>query len=132
MLLHLRLLNNIREDENGCWIWQKSLNEKGYPRIGVDGRTTYAHIVSYQLFNGPVERGMDIDHTCNVKACINPEHLEQVTHKENIDRMQAHLYGNLCKKGLHEMTGYNRMKNGKRYACRKCYNATKAEYRRNH
>jgi hypothetical protein len=131
-LLLLRLTSNVKVDENGCWIWQLSLNEKGYPRIGVAGRTTYAHIVSYELFNGSIEAGNDVDHTCEVKACINPEHLEQVTHKENTDRRDLSLYKGLCKKGLHEMTGYNNMRMGKRHTCRKCYNEQKRAYRRSH
>lgn len=77
------------EDPNGCWIWQRSLNNQGYP-IGTFARfgkkTALAHRVMYEQQVGPIPQGLELDHTCRVPACVNPSHLEPVTQRENIHR----------------------------------------------
>lgn len=84
-------LRNYRVDaRTGCWVWRGNLNEDGYGRLWqrVDGKRKlrYAHIVSYEFHVGPVPEGLELDHTCRNHACINPAHLEPVTHAENIRR----------------------------------------------
>ena len=69
----------------GCWIWGKSLKD-GYGVIKVSGRTRPAHVVSYEEHVGPVPGGMQLDHRCRVRQCVNPDHLEPVTQLENVDR----------------------------------------------
>lgn len=85
-------------DENGCWIWQASKHapNKHYPtlmygRINLLGKTEYAHRVSYKLFKGDIPDGLVIDHLCRVPLCVNPEHLEAVTQKENNLRAPKHI-----------------------------------------
>lgn len=77
-------------DANGCWIWRKRLSNVGYGQIGVrrpEGvRTMSAHRVSYEAFVGPIPDGLVIDHLCRVRACVNPEHLEPVTQRQNVMR----------------------------------------------
>lgn len=81
-----RLLDlSIPEPNSGCWIWMGQLNEKGYGRIRHLGRTRFAHRVSFELFTGRTAED-HLDHLCRVRCCINPEHLEPVTPRENAIR----------------------------------------------
>jgi hypothetical protein len=75
-----------RVDENGCWLWTGSLNNKGYAQLGVAGRVRSAHRVAYELFKGAIPDGLQIDHLCRVRQCVNPDHLEAVTQSVNIRR----------------------------------------------
>lgn len=65
-----------------CWIWQGSLNHNGYGRAG----SRLAHHRFYEEHLGPIPQGLTLDHLCRVRACINPEHLEPVTLRENVKR----------------------------------------------
>lgn len=76
-------------NENGCWIWQRSLGEKGYGVVRVDGRLVGAHKAYWERENGPVPDGLELDHLCRVRKCVNPAHLEPVTHRENVRRGYA-------------------------------------------
>lgn len=71
-----------------CWLWTGYLN-KGYGTIGVNGKTREAYRVLYELVVGPVPDGLHLDHLCRVRACVNPYHLEPVTHAENMRRAAA-------------------------------------------
>jgi hypothetical protein len=78
-------------DENGCWIWQRSRNSKGYgvkwdPR---HRRLDLAHRLYYERAYGPIAEGLQIDHLCTVKACVRPSHLEAVSQSQNMQRMLA-------------------------------------------
>ena len=80
-----RLISNVLFEDKGCWTYTKSLNW-GYGRIKIKGRMMRAHRVSYLLFVGCIPGNLEIDHLCRNKACINPTHLELVTHKINMNR----------------------------------------------
>lgn len=67
------------EPNSGCWIWTASLDHRGYARLG----DFKAHRVAYQLYKGIVPVGLDLDHLCRVRCCVNPDHLEPVTRSEN-------------------------------------------------
>lgn len=86
-------------DENGCWNWQMSKSNTGYGQMRIAGKTHYAHRVSYELFTGPLIDGLVIDHLCMNKACVNPEHLEQVTQEINVQR--AMCLTDFCRSGRH-------------------------------
>lgn len=80
-----RILENT--DRSGeCWLWLKSKYLSGYGVIAINSRATPAHRVSYQEFIGPIPEGLQLDHLCRVRHCVNPEHLEPVTQRENILR----------------------------------------------
>lgn len=69
-----------------CWIWTKSQTWNGYGIAAFEGHGTTAHRVTYQLVKGPIPEGMDLDHLCRNRLCVNPDHLEPVTRKENLER----------------------------------------------
>jgi hypothetical protein len=70
---------------SGCWIWQHCQNSYGYG-IVIRKRRIMAHRAYYEHFVGPIPAGLQIDHLCRVRACVNPAHLEPVTMRENIAR----------------------------------------------
>src|SRR3990167_11477361 len=67
----------------GCWLWKASKDTGGYGRLNVQNRIIPAHRLSYQHWNGEIPTGKEIDHLCRNRSCVNPEHLEAVTHREN-------------------------------------------------
>ncbi len=98
-------------DENGCWVWTAAKTaEDGYGKLSVEGTLTPAHRASYEVFVGPIPDGLDIDHLCRNRSCVNPEHLEPVTRRENLLRGQTLAAENAarthCKRG-HEFTDEN-------------------------
>lgn len=81
-----RMIEKIFLPGNGCWVWTGQKNDAGYGKITVKGKPLYAHRVAYELWVGNIPADKEIDHLCNNKSCINFEHLETVTHQENIRR----------------------------------------------
>ena len=78
--------NNYIIDESGCWLWQGAKDPKGYGMARHNGKVCRAYRVIYEELVGLIPEGLEIDHLCRVHACVNPEHLEPVTHRENILR----------------------------------------------
>ncbi len=70
------------EFTEACWNWTGSQNGTGYGRFW-DGTNTYAHRWSYEFCVGPIPDGLQIDHLCRNRGCVNPEHLEAVTPQTN-------------------------------------------------
>lgn len=70
-----------------CRVWQRSKNSHGYGKMSAEGkRHEGVHRVAYELWVGPIPAGLQIDHLCRNRACINPLHLEVVTIRENVLR----------------------------------------------
>ena len=66
-----------------CWVWTGEKKPKGYGAIGRDGATLYAHRVVWEMVRGPIPEGMQLDHRCHEKTCVNPDHLRLVTNAQN-------------------------------------------------
>lgn len=78
-------------EQGGCWVWTGYRNAGGYARftaVSTDG-PMFAYRFAYEQRFGPVPSGLQLDHLCRNKACVNPEHLEPVTQAENIRRAAA-------------------------------------------
>jgi hypothetical protein len=74
-------------DSNGCWIWQGALGKEGYGRVGRIKKTWLAHRLSYIETYGPFDPKLQVLHSCDVRACINPSHLFLCTQQDNVDDM---------------------------------------------
>lgn len=99
----------IPEPNSGCWLWAKYLNSDGYGVINVDHHNWVAHRASYIAHRGPIPDGLEIDHKCRVRCCVNPDHLEAVTKVVNVRRSTAadrHKKITHCPKG-HPYSGEN-------------------------
>lgn len=90
--LTLRLLRRARVyPVTGCLEWTGRLDREGYGTVWIKAglpkpRLCAAHRVSYEVFVGPIPEGLQIDHLCRNRRCINPQHLEPVTGRVNTRR----------------------------------------------
>lgn len=122
--LEERFWEKVNRTES-CWLWTGSQHPLGYGRIGVGRTIRLAHRVSYELLVGPIPDGLELDHLCRTPACVRPDHLEPVTHAENMRRGYGasgrNYRARACKSG-HPWTPENthyRKGSGSRY-CRAC------------
>ena len=74
------------DSDSGCWIWIAGKSTAGYGGLRIDGKDYLAHRFMYEKLVGPIPVGMSLDHLCRNPSCVNPEHLEPVTHQENVRR----------------------------------------------
>ena len=72
------------EPNTGCWIFSGRWDKDGYGMIHFQGRTIRVHQAAWAIFHGRLARSREIDHTCNVRSCWNPAHLQAVTHCTNM------------------------------------------------
>jgi len=114
-------INMVRMDvETFCWEWKGLYDHDGYGKFRTKNSYIGAHRIAYELVRGKIPEGMELNHICRNRKCVNPNHLEVVTHQENMAKGIPRL---CCKYGGHifipENTGYN--KDGSRY-CKVCHN----------
>lgn len=77
----------LPDPESGCWVWQRARQARGYGVVWYEGKLHLAHRVAWHLrFGAWPSPGLVLDHVCNNKACVNPEHLRELTNSDNILR----------------------------------------------
>jgi Pyruvate/2-oxoacid:ferredoxin oxidoreductase delta subunit len=118
----------------GCWFWLGNHSPAGYAMFTAKkGRISGAHRYSYEIHKGPIPVGLEVDHICNMKGCVNPDHLQALTSRQNQMRTNSPIAQNSrkthCHKG-HEFTPENTVKHsGGGRECRECRKAFKRKYR---
>ena len=115
------------EDTNGCWKWNGAVNPQGYGTFRMKPYGTVGpHCLAYFITYGNWDRDLELDHLCRNSWCVNPDHLEPVTHAENMRRAQeAHTH---CARG-HEYSLEILYVWRETRACRPCRNLAAARYR---
>lgn len=88
-----------------CLLWTSRLTDRGYGVFSVGGKSKRAHRWLYERWVGPIPEGLELDHLCRVRHCVNPMHMEPVTHAENMAR-GLNATKTECKHG-HEFTEEN-------------------------
>lgn len=117
-----------------CWLWTGAQMRNGYGHVWVDGRCKAAHRVVYEALVEPILEGMELDHVCRVRRCVNPAHLEVVTHAENLTRGEGFIGRQSrqthCKRG-HPLSGSNLYRWKNKRQCRACRSAAMRRFHAN-
>jgi len=116
------------EKTESCWLWKGCLDKNGYGLAYDQERmnTGLAHRLVYILLKGSIAEGLVLDHLCRTHACVNPEHLEAVTQKENVRRGESYWRNkDHCTKG-HEYKGTVNTRGAR--VCRACANERNRAY----
>jgi len=79
-----KFLEKVKVMDSGCWEWQGEIIYSGYGATHFRGKHQTAHRVAYLLFRGDIPIGLEPDHICLNKSCVNPEHLRLISHRDNL------------------------------------------------
>lgn len=117
----------------GCWIWHGRVSTNGYGQAptGVRGGRRPAHRMVYEFHVGPIPAGLELDHLCRTPLCVNPEHLEPVTHAENVRRGRSGAHNKVktaCPSGHPYVEANIKWYQGRRY-CRECHRIDSRRYK---
>ena len=122
------------EKTDTCWLWLGALGHFGHGTFKVEGKTVKAHRYAYELLIGSIPDGLVLDHVCQIPPCVNPDHLEPVTQRENVQRGSTPPANNarkeLCLNGHVFSTENTRFDpKTKHRICRTCARETMREIR---
>lgn len=130
----------IPEPNSGCWIWTAATcgggSDRPTFRLSRPRRQVLAHRFSYETFVGPIPEGLTVDHQCNNKYCVNPDHLKAMTQLENGRRYtesithcpQGHPYD---EENTRIIKGYGGNEGYRMRVCRICFRESdRRSYRR--
>ena len=124
-----RFMEKVEAGPDGCWDWTASLTEQGYGRFAAGHGAPYqkAHRASWEMFRSEIPDGLEIDHLCYNRRCVNPDHLEPVSPAVNQRRRAERVTH--CAEG-HEYTANNTYvsKENERH-CRTCHRKAMQKYR---
>lgn len=98
-----------KEGKNNCWIWTACCTPQGYGQYRIPGNPSsnsmaYSHRFIYEKIKGSIPEGLQIDHLCRVRHCVNPDHLEAVTSRENT--LRGNSFSALNAKKIHCPQGH--------------------------
>lgn len=137
-----RFFKKVEKHPNGCWLWRGGTS-RGYGTFWNGTTTSKVHRWSYEFHKGKVPKGLELDHLCKTKNCVNPDHLEPVSHLVNMQRADCSIAGEHfkisqmakthCPKG-HAYFGDNLIlkigvNGGQRRICRACLSESNRKYR---
>ena len=140
-------MRRLSPQNNGCIYYTGYIGPRGYGQVSTRGEQEYAHRAMYRLMVGPIPTGMEINHSCHSldatcsaghsclhRRCVNPGHLELVTHRDNMLRSRTAMAVNAAKTHCihgHEFTPENTCvaASGSR-SCRACNRAVNSERKR--
>lgn len=122
---HITKFDSKITKTDSCWLWNGYCNEAGYGMVRINYRQYRSHRVSYEIHKGLIPDGLELDHLCRVRNCVNPEHLEAVTHKENLRRSAIQIssinkHKTHCRSGheFNKLNTYHRPTGGR--MCKRC------------
>lgn len=123
-------MSDPRVSLDDCWLYAGSISDSGYGRVYVGKQyskngSVSAHRLMYEAVKGEIPEGLFIDHLCEVRNCVNPDHLEAVTNQVNVARGLRKFRLTHCRSGRHELTPDNLYKALNCYgtimrSCKKC------------
>lgn len=123
-----------RPELGPCWLWTAGRNKvTGYGMFSTDDGGVTAHRYSLELATGKIEKGLEVDHLCRVRSCVNPTHLEAVTQRENNRRGAGNggalwVRPTVCRRGHAQTPDAIRVTKTGRKECLICYCRNQREY----